>query len=49
LKAALEKAFPAIEVGWSSKSDVQIRREGVMVSERAGRFPHDEIVAALKR
>jgi len=54
LKAALEKAFPAIEVELikSKNGAFEIRREGVMVfsKKQTGRFPsNDEIIAALKR
>ena len=54
MKAALEKAFPAIEIELikSKGGAFEIRRDGVMVfsKKQTKRFPsNEEIVTALKR
>jgi len=54
LKAALEKAFPAVEIDLikSKGGAFEIRRDGEIVfsKKKTGRFPsNEEIVAALKR
>jgi selenoprotein W-related protein len=54
LKAALEKAFPAVEIELikAKGGAFEIRREGALVfsKKETGRFPsNEEIIAALKR
>lgn len=54
MKAALEKAFPGIEVdlvkGKGGAFEIQRGDALVFSKKKAGRFPaHDEIVAALKK